>query len=183
MKFLKASLIISLSISLFLASCKKEGCTDVRAENFDFEATADNGSCVYAGCMDENSDNYDPNASIDDGSCYRYGCTNQYAINYDPLATSNDGKCEYAVKYTTNCADCFVTFENRGGGTSQQDNVTSSWSYSFTGSPNDFVYISAQNNNDNGSVTVNILLGDYTFKSSSSSGAYVIATASGSLPE
>lgn len=46
------------------------GCTDPVAENYDPEATVDDGSCIYIwGCMDENAWNYDPEATMDDGSC------------------------------------------------------------------------------------------------------------------
>lgn len=34
-----------------LASCKKEGCTDSDAENYDLEAKKDDGSCVFANNM------------------------------------------------------------------------------------------------------------------------------------
>ncbi|MGR3220099.1 MAG: hypothetical protein ACUZ8H_09835, partial [Candidatus Anammoxibacter sp.] len=60
-------------------------------------------------------------------------------------------------------------------------NVGNSWIYSFTGSKGDFVYLSAQNNNISGSVAVTISIGNTTYKTSTSNGAYVIATASGSL--
>lgn len=39
-------LILSLS-ALFVLACKKEGCTDQNASNYDSEADTDNGSCVY----------------------------------------------------------------------------------------------------------------------------------------
>ena len=41
------------------------------------------------GCTDPAADNYDPNATIDDGSCEYCGCTDDQAINYNPGATSN----------------------------------------------------------------------------------------------
>ena len=43
----------------------------------------------------------------------------------------------------------------------------------------DFVYLSAQNNGDYGYITVEIYVNGMLFKSSSSTGGYVIATASG----
>jgi hypothetical protein len=74
-----------------------------------------------------------------------------------------------------------VTYENEDGGTSQQSGVSVPWSYSFTGHNGDFVYISAQNNGSSGSVTVTIYKNDSVFKTSTSSGAYVIADAYGTL--
>ncbi len=64
-------LLISLAIvSLTTMSCKKEGCTDPDATNYDEKAKKDDGSCVYVeGCMDPNSSNYNADATKDDGSC------------------------------------------------------------------------------------------------------------------
>ena len=45
------------------------GCTDPDADNFDPEATTDDGTCDYLGCTDESAINYDPQANLDDGSC------------------------------------------------------------------------------------------------------------------
>ena len=45
MKKLKAIWLICLLGLLF--SCKKEGCTDIGAKNFDTEAKQDNGTCIY----------------------------------------------------------------------------------------------------------------------------------------
>ena len=76
------------------------GCTDPEANNYDPEATEDNGSCEYdeiPGCTDRTANNFDPNATEDDGSC-EYdvpGCTDQAANNFDPEANKDDGSCEY----------------------------------------------------------------------------------------
>ena len=55
------------------------GCTDSEAENYDSQATEDDGSCEYEepepepepvlGCTDESAMNYDSNATEDDGTC------------------------------------------------------------------------------------------------------------------
>ncbi|MFQ6609648.1 MAG: hypothetical protein ACE5D7_02490, partial [Fidelibacterota bacterium] len=51
---------------------------------------------VY-GCTDENANNFDPDATIDDGSCeYTWGCTDEFAANFDPDAYFDDGSCQYA---------------------------------------------------------------------------------------
>ena len=68
------------------------GCTDPTANNYDPDATIDNGSCIYSGilgCTNPLANNYDPLAEYDDGSCNYdvYGCTDPTAANYDPSAT------------------------------------------------------------------------------------------------
>ncbi len=45
---MKNSVLSLLIIVLSLASCRKKGCTDELASNFDKKASKDNGSCVYA---------------------------------------------------------------------------------------------------------------------------------------
>jgi len=99
------------------------GCTDPVADNYNPEATNDDGSCSYDnGCMDVNACNYDPVAINDDGSCaYTFdcngvcggnwwvnpcgdcvdpdndpcqgGCAIEGAYNYDPEADYDDGSC------------------------------------------------------------------------------------------
>lgn len=78
------------------------GCTDDTAENYDAEATENDGSCVYPvyGCTDPDALNYDANADTEDGSCeYEEevvkGCTDEEAENYDDEAEVDDGSCEY----------------------------------------------------------------------------------------
>ena len=46
-KYLKLSAIAVISIALGLTSCKKEGCTDMTAKNYDAEAEKDDESCEY----------------------------------------------------------------------------------------------------------------------------------------
>lgn len=88
-------------------------------------------------------------------------------------------RVKYEVTGTANTVD--VTYENEDGGTSQESDVSVPWSYTFDGEPGDFVYISAQNQGESGSVTVTIYTDGDEFKSSTSEGSYVIATASGTL--
>lgn len=88
--------------------CTIEGCTDPLANNYNPEATVDDGSCEYDiyGCTDVNANNYNPLATVDDGNCTYdiVGCTDSTATNYNPLATLEDGSCEY-VLYIEGCTD------------------------------------------------------------------------------
>ena len=43
-----------------------------------------------SGCTSSWADNYDPQATIDDGSCERLGCMSEWADNYDSLATTDN---------------------------------------------------------------------------------------------
>ena len=84
---------------------------------------------------------------------------------------------EYKVSGSGGIFD--VTISNEDDGTSQFDDVNSGWSYSFrTDDSNHFLYVSAQNQNDSGSVTTEIHIDGKKKKSSTSTGAYVIASCS-----
>ena len=89
----------------------------------------------------------------------------------------------YQVKYevTGTAQSASLTYQNKDGGTSQESDVVLPWTYSFEGESGDFVYISAQNSGETGSVITTIYRDGDVFKTSTSTGAYVIASASGSL--
>ncbi len=74
-------------------SCKREGCTNAKAANYDSKAKTDDGSCVVYGCTNPKGMNYDSDATDDDGTCVILGCTNPKAENYDPDATDDIGTC------------------------------------------------------------------------------------------
>ena len=69
-----------------------------------------NENAIY-GCTDTTAENYDPNATADDGSCqYIYGCTDTAAENYNPDATADDGSCQYSCDNTVSLylsLDCY----------------------------------------------------------------------------
>ena len=47
------------------------------------------------GCTNSVANNFNPDATIDDGSCDIPGCTDSLACNYDENALSDDGSCYY----------------------------------------------------------------------------------------
>ena len=65
--------------------------SDPMADNYNPNATQDDGGCQYLGCTDSSAQNFDPNANVDDGSCQYPGCTDLEAWNYDSTATFDDG--------------------------------------------------------------------------------------------
>jgi hypothetical protein len=88
------------------------------------------------------------------------------------------------VKYEVTCSPSGfdITYENSSGNTEQKTISSGSWTTTFTGNQGDFVYISAQTDNENANITAKIYYQGDVIEQSSSSGDYVIATASGSLP-
>ena len=85
------------------------GCTDETADNYNPDATYDDGSCeggegegegdggaVIEGCTDSEASNYDETAVTDDGSCEYPGCTDESACNYNAGANIDDGSCDYS---------------------------------------------------------------------------------------
>lgn len=84
---MKKSLYLLLSGCLLIGvgtSCKKEGCTDPSAENYNADAKKDDGSCTYVeGCTDPDAVNYNASATKDDGSCtYEFVAENSTFSNY-----------------------------------------------------------------------------------------------------
>lgn len=73
-----------------------------------------------------------------------------------------------------------LTYENAQGGTEQRD-VGLPWSQTYTMKTGDFAYISAQLDNGVGQITCTIYVDGTEWKTSTSSGQYVIASCSGSV--
>ena len=61
----------------------------------------------FCGCTDPNADNYNPQATQDDGTCFITGCTDPTALNYNPNATNNQpgGGAQYCVFCVYGCMD------------------------------------------------------------------------------
>ena len=71
------------------AGCAVLGCMDSAADNYNADATEDDGSCEYTiyGCTDPTADNYNADANTDNGSCY-YSCPDGQA-QVDILVTTD----------------------------------------------------------------------------------------------
>lgn len=87
---------------------------------------------------------------------------------------------KYEIRGTARSVD--ITLNNPTGGTEQYSNAGLPSNFTYNDFKDNFLYISAQNQGEYGTVTVNILVNGILYKTSTSSGAYVIATASGSTP-
>ena len=105
------------------------GCTDSAADNFDFEATYDDGNCLYYGCTEAGACNYDADANTEDGSCFYatsgydcdgvclndadgdgvcdefevVGCQDSDACNYNAASTESS-ECLYADGICASCS-------------------------------------------------------------------------------
>jgi hypothetical protein len=89
------------------------------------------------------------------------------------------------VQYTVTGAgtsSAFLTYQNCAGGTSQMATAALPWELTCaTKQRGDLLSISAQNNSDAGCITATVVRRGVTLQTSTSCGAYVIATASGSF--
>ena len=78
-----------------------------------------NGDCEFAvlGCTDPAADNYNPDATEDDGSCFTTisGCTDPAADNFDPFANTDDGSCFYSCAEGQAQVDILVTTDTYSG--------------------------------------------------------------------
>ncbi len=87
-------------------------------------------------------------------------------------------KVTYKVGGTADRAS--ITIQNASGGT-EQKSVSVPWSTSFEGRPGQFVYLSAQNKSEYGTVKATIELNGTTVQEASSNEEYGIASVSGSI--
>jgi hypothetical protein len=94
-----------------------------------------------------------------------------------PPPEPEEPRLEYWVR--SDCGRVFTTYATEGGGTAQREFGNGVVYKSDNFSSGDFVYISAQNQCGSGDVTVRIYKRGNIYRETSSSGAYVIATASG----
>jgi hypothetical protein len=74
-----------------------------------------------------------------------------------------------------------ITLESGQGTTAQYNNKLTPFETTITFSSGDFVYLSAQNQTDRGSITVSISVNGVKFKETTCEGEYCIASVSGSV--
>lgn len=92
---------------------------------------------------------------------------------------SKDGGTEYYYEVTGSGGSFDVTIEGAPSGTAQFADVRSGWRYKWNQYGTRWLYVSAQNNNSSGDVTVKIVRRGKVKATQTSSGGYVIATVSG----
>jgi len=90
---------LTLSISSNGAEC---GCTNPAAQNYNPNATVDDGSCIIPGCTDPLANNYNPQATIDNGSC-------NYSVEQDePLCIPNTVGTQEYDRFLDNLKTCVI---------------------------------------------------------------------------
>jgi len=102
--------------------------------------------------------------------------------NYELRPYTSGKRPEVVYEITGSAEKVDVTLSNSSGGTEQYDDVSLPARYTYTTFSNWFLYISAQNQGEYGTVRVTIYTDGELYKTSFSSGAYVIASASGTKP-
>ncbi len=104
-----------------------------------------------------------------------------FSIFYGGGTTGSSGSSSHSVTYYVegSTGSASLTYNNEQGGT-QQEKVSVPWQKSFSMQRGNFVYISAQNQQSFGDISVRIVVDGKEFKRSEASGGYTIASASGS---
>jgi len=93
------------------------------------------------------------------------------------LSCSSVDKVKYEVTGTAERAN--ISISNAEGGYEQFNDARIPWDRTYSNYTDDFVYISAQNAGEDGSIVVRIYVNDQVLKSSMATGAFAIASASG----
>ena len=102
------SLDVSLGDAYQVGVQETYGCMDPDADNYDPDATVDDGSCEYWGCTDPLADNYDEDANVDDGSCIYPPASYDVYRDGDLLATGVDGPTYVDSGLGANETHCYI---------------------------------------------------------------------------
>ncbi len=95
------------------------------------------------------------------------------------LLSSCEKESDYKYEVSGTSGNYSVTLQNTDDNTQQWSSVGTGWNYTWTQTGTRWLYISAQNNNGNGDVTVKIIKDGKTVSQNTGYGGYTIATASG----
>jgi hypothetical protein len=93
--------------------------------------------------------------------------------------TKESMQSDYKYEVSGTAGDYSITCEGAPSGTVQYSNMGSGWAYTWKQTGTRWLYMSAQNNTDSGTVTVKIIRDGQVVAQQTSSGAYVIATVDG----
>ena len=94
------------------------GCMDPAADNFNADATEDDGTCEYSGCTDAAYLEFDEGANVDDGSCATLiveGCMDPAGSNYNADANVEDGSCIMPVSCDSGKVGMVIYMEDSYG--------------------------------------------------------------------
>jgi hypothetical protein len=182
-------LLYTLILFAFFISCSTEP-EDCAGVAFGSKILDDYGDCCYDFSIDCSGRCEGGKQEGSNGGCCEWS---QMDCNYECGGSAVYDNCSvcggsnscirnvsYSVSGTAEMVD--VTLSNPSGGTEQYTDRILPYTYTFSSYEGDFLYISAQNQGSSGTVTTKIIVDGSTFKESTSSGAYVIASASGSCP-
>lgn len=107
------------------------------------------------------------------------GCLALLGLLASCSSSTSNGSPAVAYEITGTASSVSVTLSNPSGDTEQHSDVSVPHTYSYSSFPGNFLYISAQNQGDYGSVTVTIYVNGKIYKTSTSSDASTPAIASG----
>ena len=110
------------NLTILISAETIDGCTDSTANNFNSNATSDDGSCDY---------DADDDGVLDSDEVV--GCTDDSANNYNSEATDDDGSCEY---------------DQNSNNTGENTPPTCDVGNNFTSDVNELVYLDASNSDD-----------------------------------
>lgn len=108
------------------------------------------------------------------------GC---YWLLIAPALRINQQAKTYDVAYriTGSARSVDLTYQNASASSEQARAKPVPWNMTFSAHPGQFLYVSAQNNGESGTVKCELLVNGIVVKSAESSGAYTIATCDGRL--
>jgi hypothetical protein len=101
---------------------------------------------------------------------------------FDPGAPLTSCTSTVIYRVTGTASSASLTISNEQGNTEQEDSVVIPWARRMTFPCGEFVYVSAQNNGESGTIECSISADGQVIESAESSGAFVIADCSGTAP-